>query len=284
MAARRWFTSTGWRHVVALVTIAFSVFPLLYVVSTSLSTGGTLTGSNHLFGTVGLRNYSRLLDDPGRPFLRWWLNTLSVGLVTAAVSVLLCALSAFAFSRMRFAGRRVGLIWLVLTQMFPQFLGVVAIFLVLKAIGDVIPAIGLGSLSGLVLVYLGGALGVNTYLMYGYFNTVPLEIDEAAKIDGASHSRIFFTIMLPLVAPILVIVGLLVYIAVAGDFVIASVVLSDTRSQTAAVGLYNMISLFRNDNWGVFCAGAVLTALPVVAMFVYAQRYIVSGLFAGSGK
>jgi arabinogalactan oligomer/maltooligosaccharide transport system permease protein len=153
----------------------------------------------------------------------------------------------------------------------------------LAAIGNAVPALGLNSLLGLIVVYLGGALGVNTYLMYGYFNTIPREIDEAAKLDGAGHARIFFTIILRLVGPILVIVGMLVFVATSGEFVIASVILSDSDMQTAAVGLYGMMS-FRNDNWGAFAAGAVLTALPVMVIFLYAQKYIVSGLFAGSGK
>lgn len=284
MRFARWFRTRGWRHLVVLVMIAFALFPLLYVLSTSLSKSGTLTGSNSLFESVSFDNYSGLLDDPDRPYGRWWLNTMIVASVTAACSVLLCAMAAYAFSRQRFRGRRAGLIGLLLTQMFPQFLGVVALFLLLKGIGDVIPALGLDSLAGLILVYLGGALGVNSYLMYGYFNTVPVEIDQAARIDGAGHARIFFSIILPLVRPILAIVALLVFIFVSGDFVIASVVLSDPDKQTAAVGLYNTISLFRNDNWGTFCAGAVLLALPAIVAFFVAQKYIVTGLFAGSGK
>jgi arabinogalactan oligomer/maltooligosaccharide transport system permease protein len=261
-----------------------AVFPLLYVVSTSFASSGTLTGSNELFRSFTPENYIKLVNDPGRPFVRWWFNTVLVSLVTAVASVFLCALAAYAFSRLRFSGRRLGLGTLVITQMFPQFLGVVAIFLLLISIGDAIPALGLDTLPGLIVVYLGGALGVNTYLMYGYFNTIPRELDESAKIDGAGHARIFFTIILPLVGPILVVIGMLVYIATAGDFAIASVVLSNTNTQTAPVGLYGMIALFRNDNWGVFCAGSVLTALPVMALFLYTQKYIVNGLFAGSGK
>ena len=246
------------------------------------------TGWRHLVGAavcvVAVDNYVNLVSDPGRPFIRWWLNTLFVAGTTAVLSVFLCALAAYAFSRLRFRGRRAGLATIVIAQMFPQFLGIVAIYLLLSTLGDAVPALGLNSLVGLIVVYLGGALGVNTFLMYGYFNTIPRELDEAAKIDGAGHARIFFTIILPLVGPILVVVGMLIYIATAGDFVIASVVLSDTQIQTAPVGLYGMISLFRNDNWGAFCAGAVLTALPVMILFLFTQKYIVTGLFAGSGK
>lgn len=280
----RWFTSTGWRHLVGIPLCLIAVFPLLYVVSTALSTNATLTGSNELFASVGTDNFERLLNDPSRPFARWFFNTVAIASVTALLAVLMGAMAAYAFSRLRFAGRRVGLGAIVITQMFPQFLGVVAIFLLLTTLGDAIPALGLNSLSGLIAVYLGGALGVNTYLMYGYFNTVPREIDEAAKLDGASHSRIFFTIVLRLVSPVLVVVGMLVFIGISGEFVIASVALSDTDSYTVPVGLYSMVSMFRNDNWGVFCAGAVIAAVPVMLVFLYAQKFIVSGLFAGSSK
>ena len=172
----------------------------------------------------------------------------------------------------------------MLIQMFPQFLAVVAIFLLLSAISDVFPALGLGSQLGLILVYLGGALGVNTYLMYGFFNTVPVSIDEAAKLDGASHAQIFFSIILRLVAPILAVVGLLSFIASTGEYVIASVVLTDPSSQTLAVGLYTFVSQQFSNNWSIFAAGAVLAALPVVALFLALQKYIVGGLTAGSVK
>jgi arabinogalactan oligomer/maltooligosaccharide transport system permease protein len=288
MAAKKspltWVAQRGWRHLVAIVMCVFAVFPLLYVVSASFASSGTLTASNQLFGSFTFDNYVDLLSDPDRPFLTWWFNTLIVSASAATIALLFGALAAYAFSRLRFRGRRIGLGALVLTQLFPQFLGVVAIFLLVRTLGEAVPALGLNTHTGLIAVYLGGALGINTYLMYGYFNTVPKEIDEAAKIDGASHIRTFFTIIIPLVAPILVIVWMITYIAVAGDYVIASALLSDPNMQTATVGLFTMINTFRSDNWGAFSAGAILSALPVVLMFLYGQKYIVGGLSAGSVK
>jgi arabinogalactan oligomer/maltooligosaccharide transport system permease protein len=178
----------------------------------------------------------------------------------------------------------VGLTTLLVVQMFPQLLAVVAIFLLMVAIGDIFPAIGLNSQIGLIMVYLGGALGVNTYLMYGFFNTVPSSIDEAAKIDGAGHARIFFTIILRLVAPILAVVGLLSFIGTSSEFVLASVILIDPDKQTLAVGLYKFVSDEFSKNWSVFAAGAVLAAILPVALFLALQRYIVGGLTAGSVK
>lgn len=280
----RWWAQKSWRHAIAIAMCVVAVFPLLYVISASLASSGTLTGSNQLFASVTLDNYVALLSNPDRPFGRWWLNTLIVAGSAATIALLFGSLAAYSFSRLRFRGRRFGLGALVLAQMFPQFLGVVAIFLMVRTLGEAVPILGLNSLPGLIVVFLGGSLGVNTYLMYGYFNTVPREIDEAAKIDGASHVRTFFTIILPLVTPILVVVWMITYIAVAGDYVISSALLSDPNLQTSSVGLFTLINTFRNDNWGVFSAGAVLAALPVVLMFLFGQKYIVSGLSAGSVK
>jgi arabinogalactan oligomer/maltooligosaccharide transport system permease protein len=280
----RWFADLGWRHVVGVIVTAFSLLPIVFVISSSLNPHGTLTGSNALFSAIGFDSYARILTDPKVPFVAWFSNTLIVAGVTAILTVFLGALAAYAFSRMRFTGRRFGLITIVVVQMFPQLLAVVAIFLLLSAIGDWFPSIGLNSRIGLILVYLGGALGVNTYLMYGFFNTVPQSIDEAAKIDGASHVRVFFTIILRLVAPILAVVALLSFIASVNEFVVASVVLIDTENQTLAVGLTKLVSNPRYADWSAFSAGAVMAALPVVALFLFLQKYIVGGLTAGAVK
>ncbi len=272
------------RHIAALVLSAYALLPLLYIVSASLNPTGTLTGSNHLFRVVGLDSYRRLLSSDQFPFLTWFKNSLVIGVTTAVLSVFLGALAAYAFSRMRFRGRRTGLLTIVLVQMFPQLLAVVAIFLLLTRIGELVPSIGLNTQAGLICVYLGAALGVNTYLMYGYFNTVPSEIDEAARVDGAGHMRIFLTIILRLVAPILAVVGLLSFITSMNDFVIASVVLIDPERQTLAVGLYRMVSNPNYADWSAFAAGAVMASVPVVALFLFLQKYIVGGLTAGSSK
>jgi arabinogalactan oligomer / maltooligosaccharide transport system permease protein len=279
-----WFREKGWRHLVGVVTTLFAVFPLLYVLSAALNSTGTMAGSNVLFSRIDFGNFEQLFSDPNRPFGRWFVNTLVIGVVTSAATVFLGALAAYAFSRMRFKGRRVSLLTLLILQMFPQLLAVVAIFLLLNFITDVVPWLGLGSQLGLIMVYLGGALGVNTYLMYGFFNTIPPSLDEAARIDGASHVQVFFTIILPLVTPILAVVGLLAFIGLSSEFVIASVVLTDPDSQTLAVGLYSYVGQQRSENWGVFAAGAVLAASPVMALFLYLQKYIVNGLAAGSVK
>ncbi|GAB3602851.1 sugar ABC transporter permease [Microbacterium sp. ARD31] len=283
-SAKSWFVDTGWRHLVAWAAIVYALFPLLYILSVSVNPIGTLTGSNVLFQRFDPQNYIRLFTDPSVPYGRWYVNSLFIAVITSVLTVLLCALGAYAFSRMRFKGRRFGLVTLLVMQMFPQLLAITAIFLLMIQIGDVFPAIGLGTHAGLIMIYLGGALGVNTFLMYGFFNTVPSAIDEAAKIDGAGHARVFFTIMLPLVTPILVVVGLLSFIGTIGEFAIASVVLTNPSQQTVAIGLFQLVSGFQSQNWGIFCAGAVLAALPVMVFFLMSQRYIAGGLVSGSVK
>ncbi|REJ07894.1 sugar ABC transporter permease [Microbacterium bovistercoris] len=280
----KWFADTGWRHVVAIVVSAFAIFPLLYVLSASLNPKGTLTGSNQLFSAIGFDSYVRILTDPKNPYPLWFWNTLVIATVTGFVTVFLGALAAYAFSRMRFAGRRVGLVTIVVVQMFPQLLAVVAIFLLMSTLGDWFPAIGLNTHTGLILVYLGGALGVNTYLMYGFFNTLPMELDEAARIDGAGHARIFFTMILPLVAPILAVVALLSFIGTVNEYVIASVMLIDPDKQTLVVGLTKLVSNPRYADWSAFSAGAVMAAVPVMVLFLFLQKYIVGGLTAGATK
>ncbi|WP_082031188.1 sugar ABC transporter permease [Actinomyces polynesiensis] len=277
----RWWAEVGWRHIVGVVAIIYCVVPLLYVLSVSLVPNATLTGSNRLFATFSTQNFSAL---SGTEYWSWIRNSLVVSISTAVGTVLMGASAAYAFSRFRFRGRRGTLTFLLLVQMFPQMLAFVALFLLLLSLQDVFPALGLNSQLGLICVYLGGALGSNTFLLYGFFNTVPKELDEAAEIDGASHAQVFWTIILPLVLPVLAVVGLLSFIASFGDFVIARVVLQTPDRYTLAVGMYNWAADARTAPWGLFAAGAVVAAVPVVLIFLYLQRYIVSGLTAGSVK
>lgn len=278
---RRWFLEVSWKYVIAVVVVIYSAFPLVYVLSASLATSGTLTGSTSLFRSFGTDNFAAL---DATKFWTWAGNSLVVGVATAFGSVLMGAAAAYAFSRYRFTGRRTSLTGLLIIQMFPQMLAFVAIFLLLLALGNVVPVLGLNSQLALIAVYLGGALGTNTFLMYGFFNSIPRELDEAAKIDGATHSQIYWTIILRLVTPILAVVGLLSFISTFGEFILARVILTSESRWTLAVGMYGWVSDQLNANWGLFAAGAVLASLPILALFLFLQKYIVGGLTAGSVK
>jgi arabinogalactan oligomer/maltooligosaccharide transport system permease protein len=277
-----WFSRVGWRHGVAALALVFSLFPIVFVVSAALNPLGTLSSTSAVPTGASLGNFGNLLADTD--FGRWFGNSVLIAGVSAVASVFLSALAAYAFSRMRFRGRRVGLLALLLIQMFPQFLAIVAIFLMFSTITELWPAIGFNQAWGLILLYLGGALGVNTWLMKGFFDTVPRELDESATMDGASHAQTFFRILLPLVAPILAVTGLLAFIGTINEFLIANVFLTDTGAKTLSVGMYGLVAGERNNNFGMFCAGTLLTAVPTVLVFQVLQRYIVNGLTAGAVK
>lgn len=276
-----WWRELGWRHLVGVLGVIYAGFPIVYILSAALNPRGTLTGSNQLFTEITGENFAGL---GSTRFLTWLGNSLMIGIVTSIATVIMGAAAAYAFSRFRFTGRRLGLTTLLVLQMFPQLLAFVAIFLLLLTLGEVVPALGLNSHIALIAVYLGGALGVNTFLMYGFFNTVPKELDDAAKIDGATHGQIFWTIILRLVSPILAVVALLSFIATFNDFIIAKIVLQSEGNWTVAVGMYQWVSDRLDANWGLFAAGAIITAIPIILLFQFLQRYIVGGLTVGSVK
>lgn len=278
----RWFRDLGWRHLVGLLAVAFALFPVVWVVSASVNPTSTLSGQQLVPDNPTLDNFRRLFETG---FWTWFRNSMVVAGVGAFGTVLLAALAAYAFSRLRFTGRRAGLLSLVLVQMFPQLLAFVAIYLMMIRIGDVAPSIGTGTISGLILVYLGGAMGVNTWLIKGFFDTIPHDLDESARVDGATHWQIYSRIIMPLAAPILAVVGLLAFVTILNDFVIANAVLSNNEdSWTLSIGLFRFVADRYGARWGPFAAGAVIGSVPTVLLFLYLQKYIVSGLTQGSVK
>ena len=279
-----WWREIGWKHIVGIAVIIYCVIPLLYVLSVSFVPNAVLTAPLSLSNGISFDNFKALGSDQYSMYWQWIFNSLVVSTVTAIGTVLMGAAAAYAFSRFRFRGRRGTLTFLLLVQMFPQMLAFVALFLLLLGIKDIFPALGLNSKLGLICVYLGGALGWNTFLLYGFFNSVPRELDEAAEIDGASHAQTFWTIIMPLVLPVLAVVGLLSFISSFGDFVIAKVVMQTPDQYTLAVGMYNWAADERNAPWGVFAAGSIIAAIPVILLFQYLQKYIVSGLTSGAVK
>jgi arabinogalactan oligomer / maltooligosaccharide transport system permease protein len=284
-----------WRYLVSALALAFALFPVLYVISAAFNPVPSLSSASLIPESFTLDNFRAILSDHpvGEesssaatyvPYKRWYVNTLGVAAAAAVLSVLLGALSAYAFARYRFKGRRLGMLSLLLIQMFPLFLAVVAIYLILLEVGKVFPAIGLDTRTGVVLVYLGGALGVNTWLIKGFFDSIPDELDESARVDGATPGQIFWGIILPLGAPVLAVVGLLSFIATINEFILASRILESTDKFTLPVGLYGFISDEYGARWGPFCAGVVLAAIPVVIVTLLLQRFIVHGLTRGSVK
>ena len=277
----RWFRFVGWRHVVGVVGLVFALAPAVWVIGASLNPTNSLAAISIIPDNPTLANYRNLLTE--EPFLRWLRNSLSVAGGAAVLNTFLSALAAYAFSRLRFTGRRIGLLAVLLVQMFPQLLAMVAIFLMMTDIKAVFPAIGTGTLAGLTLVYLGGALGANTWLMKGFFDTIPKELDESARVDGATHNQVFFRIILPLSVPILAVTAMLSFVFLFNEYILASILIREEANFTLAIGLSSYISEM-NSRWGLFTAGAILGGIPLVLLFQFLQRYIVSGLTAGSVK
>jgi len=279
-----WLKRVGWRHLVLVLILLFALFPIVFVISAAVNPLGTLSSTELIPTGAGGENFTKLFTDARYPFPHWFLNSTVIAGVSAFASVFLSICSAYAFSRMRFRGRRVGLMALLLIQMFPQFLAIVTIFMIFTTVTHLWPTFGFNQDWGLLILYLGGALGVNTWLMKGFLDTVPRELDESATMDGASHVQAFFRIILPLVAPILAVTALIAFIGTINEYLMASVFLTDPDSKTLAVGLYGMIAGDRNTNFGMFAAGSLLTAIPTVTVFLWLQRYIASGLTAGAVK
>ncbi|OFE15850.1 sugar ABC transporter permease [Humibacillus sp. DSM 29435] len=277
--------SVWWRHGLAVVALIWALFPIVFLISAAFNPSGTLNSAELIPKSFSMSNFDTLFNDPARPFTTWFKNSLLVAFIGAFGQVFIGACAAYAFSRMRFKGRRGGLLSLLLLQMFPALLTFVALYLMFAKIGDIIPALGLNTVLGLGLVYLGGAMGANVWLLKGYFDTVPRELDEAAKVDGASHARIFFTMILRLTMPILVTTFMISFIGLFSEFLLASIFLQDVSSQTVGVGLYSMsIGNEKNRLFGQFAAGALLCSIPVVALYLSVQKQIVGGLTTGSVK
>jgi arabinogalactan oligomer/maltooligosaccharide transport system permease protein len=280
------FRRVWWRHGLAVLALAWSLFPIVFIISAALNPSGTMNTAELLPKNMSMTNFDALLSDTARPYLTWYKNSMIIAGSGALASVFIGACAAYAFSRMRFTGRRPGLFALLLLQMFPALLAFVALYVTFVKVGDVMPAIGINTSAGLILAYLGGAMGANVWLLKGYFDTVPRELDEAAKVDGASHARIFFTMTLRLVMPILVTVFMLSFVGLFGEFLLASIFLRDVDSQTLGVGLWSMMNVNgdRNKYFGQFCAGAMLASLPVVLLYLGFQKQLVGGLTQGSVK
>ena len=273
------------RHAVVWTLIFIVLLPVYFIVVSAAS------GSDDIVAAIvpqewSLSNFEKLFTRDDILYGTWVRNTLIIGSASAALNVLIGGFGAYAFSRLRFRGRRATLMTLLMIQVFPSFLALAAIYYIMNKVTDYAPTIGIGTPWSLVLVYSGGALGINAWLIKGFFDTLPRELDESAMIDGASHAQIFFRIVLPLALPSLAVVFILSVIGSLNDFILAGILLgAEPNSWTLAVGLFGFI----NDNafnqkWGVFTAGALLAAIPVVIIFMLLQKYIVTGLTAGSVK
>lgn len=287
---QKWRTFAA--HAFLWVLIAVTLFPLLAVVSISLRPGNFATGSlipteislEHWKLALGIsfQGPDGALVQPPFPVLRWLWNSIKVATISAALIVMISTTAAYAFARLKFPFKQGLLSSMLLLQMFPVVLALVAIFAIFETIGAYIPWLGVETHAGLIVAYLGG-VATHIWTIKGYFETIPVEIEENAKVDGATHWQAFRHVLLPMAVPILVVVFVLAFIGTIIDYPVASVLLREESNLTLAVGS----KYYLNDQrflWGDFAAAAVLSGLPITLVFLAAQRWIVSGLTAGGVK
>lgn len=284
MTFMRWLRRRGWRHAVLISASIFALYPVVWVLSSAFNTVDNLAAARLIPVATTLDNFRELFANDLTPFGRWIWNTWKVAMVASLLNVFIAALAAYAFSRFRFKGRRVTLLTLLLLQVFPQFLAFVALLVLLQQIGEVFPAAGLDTLAGLILVYLGGAIGFNAFLIKGFMDTVPQSLDESAEVDGASPFQIFWSIILPLARPVLAVVFVITFINIYSEFLLASTLLRSTENFTLPLGLRLFVQSDYAAKWGNLSAAALLGAIPIVATFLIAQKQIIGGLIQGSVK
>ena len=252
--------------------------PILYAVILSISEGsGALTsGTGILPGQITFDNYRRILLE--EPFLRWLLNSavLSVGTMLLAMSTSVTA--SYAFSRFKFKGKKAVLQVLLLLNAFPQILTMFALFRLFKNLNL------LNSHLGLILIYAGSMCIFSIWNMKGYFDSIPIEIEEASKIDGASDMQLIRKIILPLARPAIIVTAVMVLIFVWNESLFATTFMLKEESYTLAGGLYQLQANDYSRSWPLFSAAAILVSIPILIIFFCIQKYMVSGLTAGGVK
>lgn len=265
-------------HATLWVACLISVYPLTRILSVALRPGNRLLSADLAIIPIGatLESFRIVLFD--KPFLSWIWNSLTITVATAIIGVILAATSAYAFSRYKFPGRSVGLIFLLTTQMIPAVMLLVPIYILAIKLGLV------GTYRGLVVAYAVTAIPFSIWILKGYYDTIPIDLEEAARIDGCSELQAFTKILLPLSTPALAIVFLFNFTTAWNDYLLARVMLGSKEALlTWPLGLQRLQGQFVTQ-WGQFSAASILVAIPVMILFLYTSKYLISGLTLGSVK
>ncbi|MBN1428186.1 MAG: sugar ABC transporter permease [Anaerolineae bacterium] len=275
---------TALRYGLAMILIIFAVLPVLWVISASLNPAKSLVGGTIWPKNPGFTNYDQLLNNEFFPYVQWLINSAKLATISAVGVVLVSCFTGYALSRFRFRGREHLMTGLLIVNVFPAVLGMVALFSMLQQLGLVIPILGLDTHGGLAMIYIGGGLGLNVLMVKSFIDSIPLEIDESALVEGATFWQTFWYIIFPMIRPIIITVGVLTFMAAYGDFVIARVLLKSMDKLTVMVGLM----LFRSDrfdqDFGMITAGAIMAAIPVILLYIPLQKYVISGMTSGAVK
>jgi len=263
-------------YVLLTILAIFSIYPAIWVIMSSFKVGNALFSETIIPRKLTLDHYIRLFEQTD--YTIWYWNTLKIATITMILGTILVIMTAYALSRFRFAGRKFGLMTMLVITMFPGFMGMIAVYILLMQVNL------LDTHFALILVYATGAIVGGAWVAKGHFDSLPRGLEEAAKIDGASNWVIFTKIMLPLSKPILTFVALTTFIGPWMDFIFARLVLRSSEKKTLAVGLYEMVSQQGSTQFTTFAAGAVLVAIPITLLFIFLQRYLIAGLTSGATK
>ena len=262
---------------VLLIFIAFIIIlPIIWIVLSSFQVGTTLYSSSFIPKNLTLDHYITLFTKTD--YLIWYKNTLSIAFFNMIIGVLITTITAYTFSRYRFKGRKNIMIGVLVLQMFPSFLSMSAIVIIVTKLNL------MDTHWGLILVYAAGQIPYNAWLIKGYFDGIPKSLDEAARIDGAGHLTIFWKIIMPLAKPILVLVALTNFTGPWFDFIFPKLLLRSRETKTLAIGIFEWVQGRADNNFTLFAAGSILIAIPIVILFGVLQKHIVQGLSAGATK
>ncbi|MDR0730243.1 MAG: sugar ABC transporter permease [Treponema sp.] len=266
--------STALIYLDLIIVAVMVIYPLLWVLGTSLNSRSGVTGS--IFpAKPTLDNYIRLFTKTR--YGAWYLNTLLVAILTTIFSIVLHTMTAFVFARFRFRGRKMGLLFVMILQLFPSFMGLTALYMVALNFGM------LNNLMMLVIIYVAGGIPQNIWLVRGYMLNIPRSLDEAAFIDGASKVQLFFNVILPLSLPIITFISVTSFMGPWMDYMLPRYLINQNEKRTLAIGLFDMISGTNNDVTA-FCAGSVLVAIPITCLYMIFQKFLLEGLMAGANK
>lgn len=269
-------TSTLLIYLFLFINAIFVLGPVIWTVLVSFKSGNNLFSSSFSGLDFSFEHYKQLFTHTS--YLMWYKNTFILAVENMILSLIVVTLTAYVFSRYRFKGKRNILMGVLVLQMFPAFLSMTAIYILLSNLSLI------DSYAGLLFVYIAGSLPFMTWLVKGYFDAIPTSLDEAAKIDGAGHFTIFVEIILPLARPILVFVALTSFTGPWMDFIIPTLILRSEEKMTLAIGIFSWISSNSAENYTLFAAGSLLVAVPVTILFIFMQKHITTGLISGAVK
>lgn len=267
----------GATYAILICFCGIAIYPILQVVTISLRPADRLLSTSLEIIPAGatLNNYIRLFTD--QPFLIWLRNSLLVSVVVTITGVVLAAMTGYAFSRFNFIGKKAGLLSLLTTQMFPATMLLLPLYIMLIKLGLI------NTYFGIIIIYTATALPFTIWTMKGYYDTIPISLEEAARIDGCNQFQAFYKIILPLAAPALVITALFSFMTAWAEYLVAAQILQDSDLWTLPLGLKSFESNMSTE-WGLYGASSIIVTIPVVALFLVLSKYLVSGLTLGSVK